>query len=125
MFGQIPPLYKTPPYNPVTDFEPVALIADTARILITRKDLPATTLPEFIAYARANQSRMQYGSAGVGSGSHVCALLLHPLIGPPIPPVPYRGTRPPLPDLLPAPIALNLQQILPAYPLIKGGQNHP
>src|SRR5271165_30179 len=40
IFGQIPTLYKKPPYNPVTDFEPVALIADSARILITRKDLP-------------------------------------------------------------------------------------
>jgi tripartite-type tricarboxylate transporter receptor subunit TctC len=122
IFGQIPTFYKKTPYNPVTDFEPVALIADTARILITRKDLPATTLPEFIAYARANQDHMQYASAGVGSGSHVCAVLLDQLIGTHIAHVPYRGTGPAMQDLLAGRIDFTCEQISTAYPLIKSGQ---
>ena len=68
-------LYKKPLYNAVTDFEHVALFADSARVLITRKDFPANTLPEFVAYAKANQAKMQYGSAGAGSG---IACLRHP-----------------------------------------------
>ncbi len=122
IFGQIPTLYKKTPYNSVTDFEPVALIADTARILITRKDLPATTLPEFIAYARANQGQMRYGSAGVGSGSHVCAILLDQLTGTRTAHVPYRGTGPAMQDLLAGRIDFTCEQISTAYPLIKAGQ---
>ncbi|HEY6705063.1 MAG TPA: tripartite tricarboxylate transporter substrate binding protein, partial [Xanthobacteraceae bacterium] len=69
-------LYKKPLYNAVTDFEHVVLFSDSARVLITRKDLPANTLSEFVAYAKANQGKMQYGSPGAGSGGHVCAVLL-------------------------------------------------
>src|SRR5262249_16585168 len=59
-------LYKKPLYNAVTDFEHVALFSGSARVLITGKDFPAKTLSEFIAYAKANQGKMQYGSAGGG-----------------------------------------------------------
>jgi Tripartite tricarboxylate transporter family receptor len=59
-------LYKKPLYNALTDFAPVALVTDQSLVLVARKDFPAKTLPEFIAYAKANQSKLQYGSAGVG-----------------------------------------------------------
>ena len=55
---------------------PVTLATDAARVLIARKDFPATTLQDFVAYAKQNQATMQYGSAGAGSGSHVCTVLL-------------------------------------------------
>ena len=57
-------MYKKPLYNAATDFTPVVLIAEVPIALITRKDLPVNNLKEFIAYAKANQSKMQYGSAG-------------------------------------------------------------
>src|SRR6187397_2304712 len=60
-------MYKKPLYNAATDFTPVALIAEVPIVLITRKDLRVNNLKEFIAYAKANQSHMQYGSAGAGS----------------------------------------------------------
>src|SRR5215469_423699 len=63
-------LYKKPLYNPATDFEPVALVTDQALVLTVGKDFPANNLREFIAYAKANQARMQYGSAGVGGSTH-------------------------------------------------------
>src|ERR1700686_779273 len=69
-------LYKRPLYNAATDFQPVGLMTESPRILIARKDLPVNGLQEFIAYAKQNQSKMQYSSAGVGSGTHLpCALL--------------------------------------------------
>src|SRR6202047_4196070 len=69
-------LYKKPLYNAATDFQPVGLMTESPRILIARKDLPVNNLQEFIAYAKQNQAKMQYGSAGVGSGTHLpCALL--------------------------------------------------
>ena len=64
-------MYKKPLYNAATDFTPVALIAEVPIVLITRKDLRVNNLKEFIAYAKANQSHMQYGSAGAGSATHL------------------------------------------------------
>ena len=93
-------LYKAPMYNAATDFLPVGLITDLPRVLIARKDFPAKTLPEFIAYAKANPTKLQYGSAGGGSGSHVCALLLDGFIGAKITHVPYRGAGPAMQDLI-------------------------
>ncbi len=69
VLGLVPNLYKKPLYNPVTDFAPVSLFADSARILIARKDLPADTLKDFIAYAQTNQAKMQFGSAGAWLGA--------------------------------------------------------
>ena len=71
-------LYKNPLYNAAIDFAPVALLAEQPLVLITRKDLPVSDLPSFTSYAKANQSRMQYGSdAGVGSANHMICLLLN------------------------------------------------
>src|SRR5438874_4255146 len=73
-FAQNQTLYKRPLYNAATDFAPVALMVEQPLVLVVRKELPAGNLREFIAYAKTNQSRMQYGSAGAGSGSHLaCA----------------------------------------------------
>jgi tripartite-type tricarboxylate transporter receptor subunit TctC len=74
-------LYKTPPYNSVTDFTPVGLATESPRILIARRDLPASNLQEFIAYVKANQGSMQFGSAGVGSGTHLPCVLLDMAMG--------------------------------------------
>ena len=113
-------LYKRPLYNAVTDFEHVALFADSARVLIVRKDLPANTLPEFVAYAKANQAKMQYGSAGAGSGTHVCAILLDVAMGTKVTHVPYRGAGPAMQDLIGGRIDYIAEQISTALPQIHG-----
>ena len=113
-------LYKRPLYSAVSDFEHVALFADSARVLIVRKDLPAGTLPEFIAYAKANQASMQYGSAGAGSGMHVCAVLLDVAMGTRITHVPYRGAGPAMQDLIGGRIDYVAEQISTALPQIRG-----
>jgi tripartite-type tricarboxylate transporter receptor subunit TctC len=113
-------LYKKPLYNAATDFEQVALFADSARVLIARKDLPANTLPEFVAYAKANQAKMQYGSAGAGSGMHVCAVLLDAAMGTKITHVPYRGAGPAMQDLIGGRIDFMAEQISTALPQIQG-----
>jgi tripartite-type tricarboxylate transporter receptor subunit TctC len=112
-------LYKKPLYNAVTDFEHVALFSDSARVVIVRKDLPANTLPEFVAYAKANQARMQFGSAGVGSGMHVCAVLLNAAMGTRITHVPYRGSAPAMQDLIGGRIDFVAEQISTALPQIQ------
>jgi tripartite-type tricarboxylate transporter receptor subunit TctC len=93
-------LYKRKPYDSVTDFEPVAMVTESPRLLVARKSLPVNNLQELIAFMKANQDKMQYSSAGVGSGTHLpCALLNHTL-GVNITMVPYRGEGPALQDVI-------------------------
>jgi tripartite-type tricarboxylate transporter receptor subunit TctC len=92
--------YRSPLYNAATDFAPVMLIAQTPLVLLARKDLLADNLPEFIAYAKLNQSRMQYGSGGAGSASHLACVLLNAAIGVTVTHVPYRGAAPAMQDLI-------------------------
>jgi tripartite-type tricarboxylate transporter receptor subunit TctC len=93
-------LYKQPLYNPTEDFQPVGLVSESPRILLVRNNLPVNNLQEFIAHARANRGTMTYGSAGVGSGTHLPCALLNMAIGVDITHVPYRGAGPVMQDLI-------------------------
>jgi tripartite-type tricarboxylate transporter receptor subunit TctC len=93
-------LNKKPLYDSATDFAPVGLVTESPRILIVRKDLPADNLQQFIAYVKANQSKMQFGSAGVGSGTHLPCVLLNTALGVNVTHVPYRGEGPAQQDLI-------------------------
>ena len=84
-------LYAHPAYNAVTDFTPVALIAEVPIVLIARKDIPAKDLKEFVAYAKANQAKMQFGSGGAGSASHLGCVVVNTAMGTNITHVPYKG----------------------------------
>jgi tripartite-type tricarboxylate transporter receptor subunit TctC len=114
-------LYKNPPYNAVTDFTPVALLAEVPIALIVRKDLPANDFKEFVTYAKANHGKMQYGSAGAGAASHLACVLLNYVIGTNITHVPYRGTGPATQDLVAGRIDLMCQAITAAKSQIEGG----
>jgi tripartite-type tricarboxylate transporter receptor subunit TctC len=87
-------LYPNLAYNPETDFEPIGLVAEQPELLVVRKNLPPVTLKEFIAYAKANESKLNVAHAGVGSVSHVGCLLLNAAIGIRPTMVPFTGTAP-------------------------------
>jgi tripartite-type tricarboxylate transporter receptor subunit TctC len=93
-------IYEKPLYNAATDFAPVALIFEVPQVLITRKDFPAENLQEFIAYARTNQTTLQYGSSGAGGTGHLACALLNAAIGINVTHVPYRGGGPAMQDLI-------------------------
>jgi tripartite-type tricarboxylate transporter receptor subunit TctC len=114
-------LYKHPLYNAVTDFTPVGLIADVPIVLITRKDLPANNLKEFVAYAKANASKMQFGSAGAGSATHLGCVVLNTAMGVDVTHVPYKGTGPAMQDLIAGRIDYLCEIISTAKPQIDGG----
>ena len=99
-FAQNQTFYKKPLYNAVTDFAPVALIAELPLVLITRNDFPASNLKEFAAYARANEGKLQYASAGVGNVTHLACALLNAAIGIKATHVPYRGGGLAMQDLI-------------------------
>ena len=99
-FAHSQSLYKHPPYDTLKDFVPIALISRQVIVLVVRKDLPADDLPAFIAYAKANQAKMQFGSAGAGSGDHLACALFNAAIGVQVTHVPYRGGAPALQDVI-------------------------
>jgi tripartite-type tricarboxylate transporter receptor subunit TctC len=119
-FAQSQTLYKKPLYNALTDFAPVALMVEQPLVLVTRNDLPAANLQAFIAYTKANQAKMQYGSAGAGSGSHLACAQLNAAIGVETIHVPYRGSPPAMQDLIAGRIDYFCALAAAAMPLLAG-----
>ncbi len=115
-------LYKKPAYNSVTDFTPVALVAETPIVLITRADLPANNLQEFIAYSKANHAKMSFGSAGAGSATHLGCVVVNTAMGTDIVHVPYKGTGPAMQDLLGGRIDFLCEILNTAKPQIDAGK---
>ena len=114
-----------PPYDPVTDFAPVALIAEIPIVLVVRNTLPAKTFEEFVAYAKKNQASMSFGSAGVGSASHLGCVMLQRAMGTTIPHLPYRGTAPAMQDLIAGRLDFLCEIAVTAVPNIKAGGVKP
>jgi tripartite-type tricarboxylate transporter receptor subunit TctC len=114
-------LYKHPLYNAATDFAPVALIAEQPTVLTTRKDLPPDNLAQFISYAKANQAKMQYGSAGAGSANHLACVLLNAAAGIDVTHVPFRGGGPAMQELLAGRIDYMCNIVTNALPQIEAG----
>jgi tripartite-type tricarboxylate transporter receptor subunit TctC len=98
--SQSPLVNKAPLYDPASDFAAVALMAIQPLILVARSGIPGGNLPDFLGYAKANQSKMQYGSPGTGTGSHLACALLGLKAGIQVTHVPYRGLGPAMQDLL-------------------------
>jgi tripartite-type tricarboxylate transporter receptor subunit TctC len=92
-------IMTTPSYDPVRDLAPVVTTAVSVSALMVHESLPVHTLQELITYARANSGKLSYGSAGVGTSSHLCGELFKQLAGlPDIVHVPYKGANPGLAD---------------------------
>jgi tripartite-type tricarboxylate transporter receptor subunit TctC len=115
-----PTVYKNLRYNAASDFSPVALVADQPMVLIVRKDFPASTLQEFIAYVKANSAKLQYGSAGVGSTTHLSCTLLNAAISANVVHVPYRGGGPAAQAVVAGQMDYACLNIGGAVPLITG-----
>jgi tripartite-type tricarboxylate transporter receptor subunit TctC len=114
-------LYKKPPYNSAEDFTAVAFLGETPIALTVRKDLPVNNLKEFIDYAKKNQDKMSFGSAGAGSATHLGCVVLNTVMGTNITHVPYRGTGPAMQDLHGGRIDFLCEIINTAKPHIESG----
>jgi len=120
-FAQSQSLYRHPAYNTLTDFAPVALVAQQPVLLVARKDLPVRDLQEFIAYTKANEGKMQFGSPGVGSLNHLGCVLLNAAIGVHVTHVAYRGGGPAMQDLIGGRTDYQCPNDVLAAPLITSG----
>ncbi|RKE74057.1 Bug family tripartite tricarboxylate transporter substrate binding protein [Pseudorhodoplanes sinuspersici] len=114
-------LYKKPQYNSLTDFTPVALIAEVPIAITARKDLPVNGLKEFIEHAKKNKDKMTYGSAGAGSATHLGCVVANMAMGTDIVHVPYKGTGPAMQDLQGGRIDFLCEIISTAKPHIDSG----
>jgi tripartite-type tricarboxylate transporter receptor subunit TctC len=91
-------LFASMPFNGVKDFSPITLLAYVTNTMVVHPSVPAATIGEFIAYAKANPGKIAYASAGQGSTNHLCAALLEKMAGLSLVHVPYRGGAPAVAD---------------------------
>lgn len=121
-FAIQPHLRKHPSYDPVKDFSPVGLIADTAQVLVVRPALPVTTIQELIALAKAQPVKLNYASAGIGSPIHLAMELFDSKAGVQITHVAYKGVPQAMTDLLGGTVDLTITAVRVAQPLLKAGR---
>jgi tripartite-type tricarboxylate transporter receptor subunit TctC len=114
-------LYKSLPYDSQKDFEPVGLGGTNPMVLVTKKDLPAKTFAEFLAYVKANEKKVQYGMAGIGAASHLGGLMLNSMMKVDVLEIPYKGTGPALNDLVSGQFDYMVDQAVNVLPQIQSG----
>ena len=115
-------IYKKRRYDAINDFTPVTLFSEQPMVLEVRKDLPANTFAEFMALLKKDGAKMQFGSAGVGSTTHLACALLNARIGAEVTHVPYRGSAPATNDLIGGQIDYVCGNLGAATALITGKQ---
>jgi tripartite-type tricarboxylate transporter receptor subunit TctC len=114
-------LYKKPAYDSTRDFASVGLFLEAPLVLVVRKDLPVTSMKEFVAYAKANADKMQFASAGTGSAIHLGCALMNSVTGLNITHIPYRGSNPAMQDLASGRVDYLCDIVTTAKPQIDGG----
>lgn len=117
-----PALYRTLPYDPLTDFEYIGQVLDVPMTLLARKDFPANNLNELLAYIRANKDKVSLANAGLGAVSHLCGMLFQSYVGVELITVPYKGTGPAMNDLMGGQVDLLCDQTTQTVPIIKDGR---
>ena len=117
-----PHLTRNLPYDPDRDFAPVILLGTTPSFLVINPSLPAKTLQELIAYAKANPGKLSYGSQGVGSSGHMIGELFKQLAGLDIVHVPYRGAAPAVTDLIAGQVQLVFDSVPHSGPQVEAGK---
>jgi tripartite-type tricarboxylate transporter receptor subunit TctC len=114
-------LYKKPAYDSAKDFASVGLFLEAPLVLVARKDLPVGSMQEFVAYAKANEAKMQFASAGTGSAIHLGCALMNSVTGLNVIHVPYRGANPAMQDLASGRVDYLCDIVTTAKPQIDGG----
>jgi tripartite-type tricarboxylate transporter receptor subunit TctC len=117
-----PGLYDKLSYDPIKDFAPISQIFIADNILVVPNEVPAKTLPELVALARAQPGKLSYAHAGVGTSQHLAGELFKTLTQTDIQPVAYRGTTAILPDLLGGRLTMAFGNLVNVLPLMRDGK---
>jgi len=121
-FGFGPSLYQKLPYDPVRDFAPIVLFAMVPNMLVVHPSLPARNVKELVALAKARPGRINYGSSGNGSASHLATEYFKLLSKTDITAIPYKGTGPLVTDVIAGEISLTITGVPPLYPHVQSGR---
>jgi len=117
-----PALVSKLAYDPVRDFVPITQVAFVPHLLVSSTSVPATTLKEFIAYAKSRPGQLAYGSAGNGTPHHIALEMFKQMTGVDLLHVPYKGTAPALVDLLAGRVACMSSEVLAVLPHVRAGK---
>ena len=117
-----PALYRKLSFDPLKDFEYVGLINDVPMVILAKQDMPVKNLAEMITYIKANQKKISFANAGVGSASHLCGLMFMSTIKTDLTTVPYKGTAPAMTDLIGGQVDMLCDQTTSTTSFIKGGK---
>jgi len=117
-----PSLYDKLPYDPVKDFAPISQIFVAVNILTVHPNVPANTLPELVALAKAQPGKLTYGHAGIGTSQHLAGELFKYMAHVDIQPVAYRGSTAVVPDLLAGRVTMFFGNVVNVMPLIRDGK---
>jgi|CXWL01.1.fsa_nt_gi tripartite-type tricarboxylate transporter receptor subunit TctC len=109
-------------YDPVKDFEHITVIANTHQLVVGHPSVPAANVRELVAYAKKNPGKLNYGSAGTGSATHLNMEMFKSMTGADITHIPYKGSTQSRQDLLAGEVQLSVDGLLPTLPLIKAGK---
>jgi tripartite-type tricarboxylate transporter receptor subunit TctC len=120
--GTIPSVYKKPSYDPIRDFTPVVLVAQSPLILVVRPTLPAKSIAELIALARREPGKLTFGSYGFGSINHLSAELFTTMANIQAKHVPFRGSAPMIANLLGGHIDFAFDGIQTSLALVRSGK---
>jgi tripartite-type tricarboxylate transporter receptor subunit TctC len=120
-----PMLYKKLSYDPVKDFRMLALVTDLPVVMEVHPSVPAKTVAEFVAYAKQNPGKLNFGSAGTGGTIHLAGEMFKQIAGVDMVHVPYKGAGPALTDLLSGNIQVMFDTLSTALPPIKSGLLRP
>jgi len=115
-------LYEKMPYDMVKNFTPISLIASAPNLLVVNNDLPVKTVPELIAYMKANPNKLSFGSPGIGTSVHMSGELFKSMTGTSMTHVPYKGRQFFIPDLIGGSIQLVFDNMPSALPMAKEGK---
>ncbi|HWH41018.1 MAG TPA: tripartite tricarboxylate transporter substrate binding protein [Usitatibacter sp.] len=117
-----PTLYSHIPYDPMADFMPVTQVASTPNVLVVNPSLPAKNVREFIAYAKANPGKLNFGSGSTGSAGHLAGELFKTMAGVDMTHVPYKGAGPAMQDLVAGQIQLMFDNLASSLGQIRAGK---
>ena len=117
-----PTLYAGIPYDPIRDFQPVTQLASTPNVLIVNNSVPAASVREFIAYAKANPGKLNFGSGSTGSAGHLAGELFKTMAGVDMTHVPYKGAAPAMQDLIAGQVQLMFDNFASANTQVKAGK---
>ena len=115
-------LYKKLPYDPVKDFAPITMLAVSQNVVVINPDVPAKNIRELVAYARANPGKLNFGSSGNGTISHLTGEMFNTLNGTQITHIPYKGSAFVFPDLLSGQISMMFDSTISIGSLVKSGK---